>query len=232
MSEIKTKLHAEGNSKQVWECENPRHLIVQYKDDLFAYSSGQNALNKGHLNNRISNNLFSVLEDNGIQTHFIQQLSKNETLVRKAEIIPVQIVVRNYAAGSLLKRTGIAEGTRLGSTVMEMLYKNSELDNPMINEYHAYALNLCTAKELEIMCYNAFKINKVLTDYLRGIQLHLVDFRLEFGRCNGRIILADEISPATCRLWQFDELNPNEKKIDKREISYDEMLLRLGEVKR
>lgn len=232
MSELKTKLYAEGRSKQVWECENPKHLIVHYKDDLFAYNNQNTEFNKAHLNNRISNNLFEVLEDNGIQTHFVQQLNENETLVKKVEIIPVQIVVRNYAAGSLVKRLGINEGVRLGSTVMEMLYKNEELGTPLINEYHAYTLNLCTAKELEIMCYNAFKINKVLTDYLRRIQLHLVDFRIEFGRCNGRLILADEISPATSRLWHFDEFVHDCKNIEKNEISYNEVLLRLSEVKK
>lgn len=199
----KTKLMYEGKAKKVWETDDATCVIVEYKDDATAFNGLKKGTiaGKGIVNNRVSNRLFKYLEENGVATHFVEEISDRETIVKKVEIVPLEVIVRNIAAGGLAKRLGIEEGTKLKSTVLEYCYKNDALGDPMINQYHAYALGLCTAKELEDIAYQAFTINKLLTDLFADIDIELIDFKLEFGRYNGKIILADEISPDTCRFW-------------------------------
>jgi phosphoribosylaminoimidazole-succinocarboxamide synthase len=174
-----------------------------------------------------------LLSDKGIPTHVVKQLSDRETLCRKVPIVPLEVIVRNIAAGSLSKRLGLAEGTKLSRTVLEYSYKNDELGDPMVNQYHIAAMNLATPAELETIATYSFRINEILSQYLAGVGIQLVDFKLEFGRLpDGTIILADEISPDTCRFWDAK----TGKKLDKDrfrrdmggvEEAYDEVLLRL-----
>lgn len=164
------------------------------------------------INNRVSNSLMKMLEKNGIPTHFVEELSPRETLVRKVSIVPLEVIVRNIAAGSLSKRTGLEEGTMLPSTVLEFCYKNDELGDPMFNEYHIFAMQLATREELDLISSMALKINTLLRDYLKDVGIDLIDFKIEFGKtAEGQIILADEISPDTCRFWD----SKTHEKLDK-----------------
>ena len=221
---IKTDLMYEGKAKKVWKTDNEDYVIVEYKDDATAFNGLKKGTiqGKGIVNNKVANRLFKYLEGNGVATHFVEELSDRETLVKKVEIIPVEVVVRNIAAGGLSKRLGIPEGTKLKSTVLEYCYKNDGLGDPMINEYHAFALGICTAKELENIAYEAFKINKLLSDLLADLNIDLIAFKLEFGRFHGKIVLADEISPDTCRFWD----SKTGEKLDKDRFRRD-----LGNVK-
>lgn len=197
-------LKYEGKDKRVWECENPKHLVVEYKDLAITDQGAKVGVihNKGIYINKITNHLFEYLEDNGVPTHFVKELSDRETMIKKVDIIPVEMIVRNYVAGTLVERMGLPEGTKLKMPVVEFYYKRTDLaKNPMINSYHICALNLCTPKDLDIMEYNAYKINKILTHYLAAQNIKLVDFKIEFGKAQNRILLADEISPDTCRFW-------------------------------
>ena len=202
----KGKMLYEGKAKQVFETENPDYLLVHYKDDATAFNGLKKGTiqNKGAMNNRISNRLMSLLEKHGIETHFVEELSDRETVVKRVEIVPVEVIVRNIAAGSLSKRVGLPEGTRLHSTVLEYSYKNDELGDPMINVSHIRALGLATKEEMDTIAEMAYKVNEILTDVMKKCNLILVDFKLEFGRYHGHIILADEISPDTCRFWDAD----------------------------
>lgn len=203
----------EGKAKKVFATSDPDVVMVQYKDDATAFNGlkkGQIA-GKGIVNNRCSNMLFSLLETKGIPTHYIEEISPTETYVKKVEIVPLEIIVRNVAAGSLSKRLGIPEGVVLRQTVLEFSYKNDELGDPMVNDYHALAMGLATAEELEIIKEFSFKINKILTAFFKKININLIDFKLEFGRYKGGIILADEISPDTCRFWD----SVTKEKLDK-----------------
>lgn len=204
----------EGKAKKVYKTEDKNLYIIEYKDDATA----QNGLKKGTIeqkgimNNKIANHLFKMLEEKGIRTHHEKLLSDREVLVKRVDIIPLEVLVRNYAAGSLSKRLGIEEGVKLGVTVLEFCYKNDELGDPMINEYHIKAMNLANGDEVEKIRDMAFKINDYLTDYMKQKGIILVDFKLEFGKTSdGEVILADEISPDTCRLW--DEVT--HEKLDK-----------------
>jgi len=194
----------EGKAKRVYKTDDPALYIVDYKDDATAFNGQKRGTiaGKGAINNRVTNHLMGLLEKQGIPTHFVRELSQRETLVKKVDIVPVEVIVRNIAAGSLSKRLGLAEGQRLASTVIEYCYKNDALGDPMINEYHIYAMGLATKDELATIADYSLRINAFLTAYLADLGIELIDFKLEFGRTpDGSIVLADEISPDTCRFW-------------------------------
>lgn len=200
----KTTLLYEGKAKKVFKTEDENLYIVDYKDDATAFDGKKKGTinDKGIINNRVTNHLMQYLEKNGVPTHFVEEISDRETIVKKASIIPIEVIVRNIAAGSLSKRLGLAEGTKLSKTVLEYCYKDDSLGDPMINEYHIAAMELATEEELKTIAEYSFKINDLLSAYLIDLGIELIDFKLEFGRTSdGTVILADEISPDTCRFW-------------------------------
>ena len=225
----------EGKAKKVFLTDNPDVLIVDYKDDATAFNGEKKGTiaGKGIINNKMTNHVFGLLEKEGVPTHLVEELSERETAVKKVEIVPLEVIVRNAAAGSFSKRLGIAEGTEFAEPTIEFSYKNDELGDPLINSYFARALNLATWEEIETIKKYAFKVNEVLKAYFLQADLKLIDFKIEFGRYHGQIILADETSPDTCRLW---DVNTNEK-LDKDrfrrdlgnvEEAYQEVFRRLG----
>ncbi len=193
----------EGKAKKVFKTDDPDCYIVDYKDDATAFNGEKKGtiLGKGVINNRVSNHLFKMLEQNGVPTHFVEEISERETIVKKVEIVPLEVIIRNIAAGSMSKRLGIPEGTKLAVPTLEFSYKNDDLGDPLINHYHALAMELATQQEIDEITRIAFQVNDLLIKYLEGSNIILVDFKLEFGRYHGKIILADEISPDTCRFW-------------------------------
>ncbi|MEJ6950490.1 phosphoribosylaminoimidazolesuccinocarboxamide synthase [Natronospora cellulosivora (SeqCode)] len=220
----KKNLLYEGKAKQIYTCDDQEKLIVYFKDDATAFNGEKKGeiKNKGILNNKISNIFFDLLEDKGVKTHLLEIISENEVLVKKLEIIPLEVVVRNIVAGSLVKRLGIDEGTELEKTVLEFYYKDDDLGDPMINEYHIYAKDLASEEEIKIIIDLSFKINKILKEYLIKKNINLVDLKLEFGKdSKGKIYLGDEISPDNCRFWD----SKSGKKLDK-----DRFRKNLGEV--
>lgn len=225
----------EGKAKKVYLTDDPDVLIVDYKDDATAFNGEKKGtiVGKGAINNRMSNYLFKQLEKEGIPTHLIEELSDRETAVKKVSIVPLEVIVRNVAAGSFSKRLGVPEGTEFTEPTVEFSYKNDELGDPLINDYFARALNLASWDEIETIKKYAFKINEVLKEFFLAAELRLIDFKIEFGRYHGTIILADEISPDTCRLW---DVHTNEK-LDKDrfrrdlgnvEEAYQEVMKRIG----
>ncbi len=200
----KTEQLYEGKAKKVFATDDPNLCIVDYKDDATAFNGLKKGtiLGKGAINNRVTNHLMKLLEKNGIPTHFVEELSDRETVVKKVSIVPLEVIVRNIAAGSLAKRLGLEEGTKLGKTVLEYCYKNDDLGDPMVNEYHILAMDYASKEELDLIAGYSFKINTILTEYLKDLNIELIDFKLEFGKtADGTIVLADEISPDTCRFW-------------------------------
>ncbi|MDO4742842.1 MAG: phosphoribosylaminoimidazolesuccinocarboxamide synthase [bacterium] len=200
----KTSQLYEGKAKKVFATTDPDLCIVSYKDDATAFNGLKKGtiLGKGVINNRVTNHLMKLLENNGIPTHFVEEISDRETIVKKVSIIPIEVIVRNIAAGSLSKRLALEEGTKLGKTVIEYCYKNDDLGDPMINEYHILAMDFATEQELKQIADYSLRINKFLSEYLQDLKIELVDFKLEFGKTSdGTIVLADEISPDTCRFW-------------------------------
>jgi phosphoribosylaminoimidazole-succinocarboxamide synthase len=194
----------EGKAKKVFATEDPNLVIVDYKDDATAFNGQKKGSieGKGSINNRVTNHLMKLLASNGIPTHFVEQLSDREALVRRVDIVKIEVIVRNIAAGSLSKRLGLPEGTPLNVTVLEYSYKDDELGDPMINETHALAMGLATQEELRKIDAYAYKVNEILSEYLRDLNIRLIDFKLEFGKtADGLLVLADEISPDTCRFW-------------------------------
>ena len=225
----------EGKAKKVYLTDDPDVLIVDYKDDATAFNGEKKGtiVGKGAINNRMSNYLFKQLEKEGIPTHLIEELSDRETAVKKVSIVPLEVIVRNVAAGSFSKRLGVPEGTEFTEPTNEFSYKNDELGDPLINDYFARALDLASWDEIETIKKYAFKINEVLKEFFFAAELRLIDFKIEFGRYHGTIILADEISPDTCRLW---DVHTNEK-LDKDrfrrdlgnvEEAYQEVMKRIG----
>ena len=201
----------EGKAKKVFSTEDSEKYIVSYKDDATAFNGLKKGtiLGKGAINNRVSNFLMRMLETKGIPTHYVEELNPRETVVRKVSIVPLEVIVRNIAAGSLSKRLGLPEGVKMKKTVLEYCYKNDELGDPMVNEYHILAMEFCTKEELDLIAEYSLKINEILSAYLKQCNIELIDFKLEFGKTSdGQIILADEISPDTCRFW---DSNTNEK---------------------
>ena len=194
----------EGKAKKVYETDDPNLLIVSYKDDATAFNGLKKGTiaGKGAINNKMSNLLMQYLEKNGIPTHFVKEISDRDTIVKKVSIVPLEVIVRNIAAGSFSKHYGGEEGAVFDQPTIEFSYKNDELGDPLINEYHAMALKLATRDEIETIKAYSFKIDQLLKDFWLTCGITLVDFKLEFGKtADGDIVLADEISPDTCRLW-------------------------------
>lgn len=203
----------EGKAKRVYTTDNADYVIVDYKDDATAFNGLKKGtiVGKGIVNNKVSNHFFRLLESKGIPTHYVEQLSDRETVVRKVDIVPVEVIIRNRAAGSFSKRMGVEEGKSLLCPILEFSYKNDELGDPFINSYYVRALGLATDEEMEKIREYSFKVNDILSAYLKEMGIDLIDFKLEFGRFHGDIILADEISPDTCRFWD----SATGKKLDK-----------------
>ena len=225
----------EGKAKKVFLTDDPDVLIVSYKDDATAFNGLKKGtiVGKGAINNRITNLLFQKIESDGVPTHFIQELNDRESTVRKVEIVPLEVIVRNVAAGSFSKRLGVEEGTILVEPTIEFSYKNDELGDPLINSHFAKSLQLATENEIEMIEDYAFKINEILKrEYLKA-GLRLIDFKIEFGRFHGKIILADEISPDTCRLWDLESGEKMDKDRFRRDLgnveeAYIQVAKRLG----
>ena len=225
----------EGKAKKVFATDNPNILIVDYKDDATAFNGEKKGtiVGKGVINNRMTNYLFQQLEKEGVPTHFIEEISDRETAVKKVSIVPLEVIVRNVAAGSFSKRLGIEEGTEFTEPTIEFSYKNDALGDPLINDYFARALDLATWEEIETIKKYAFKINEVLKAYFLKADLRLIDFKIEFGRYDDTIILADEISPDTCRLWDVHTSERLDKDRFRRDLgnveeAYQEVMKRLG----
>ncbi len=194
----------EGKAKKVFATDDPALVIVSYKDDATALDGLKKGtiLGKGAVNNRMSDFLFSLLEKEGIPTHFVKELNDREALVRKVSIVPLEVIIRNISAGSFAKRYGVEEGIVFSEPTIEFSYKNDALHDPLLNSYHALALGLATKEEIETIKAMAFRVNEILKAYFLKLNVRLVDFKLEFGRLpDGKIVLADEISPDTCRFW-------------------------------
>lgn len=225
----------EGKAKKVFKTDDPELFIVDYKDDATAFNGLKKGTikGKGVINNRVTNYLMKMLEGKGIPTHFVEEISERETIVKKVTIVPLEVIVRNIAAGSMSKRLGIPEGSELACPVLEFSYKNDDLGDPMVNDYHALAMKLATREELETIKELTFKVNKELIEFFKGVGIELVDFKLEFGRTSdGKIILADEISPDTCRLWDIKTHEKLDKDRFRRDLgnvegAYQEILRRL-----
>lgn len=209
----KLEMLYEGKAKKVYKTDNEKEYIVEYKDDATAFNGEKKGTiqGKGAVNNKMSAALFAMLEDKGIPTHQIELLNDRESLVKAVKILPLEVIVRNVAAGSLAKRLGLKEGTPMKSTVLEFSYKNDELGDPMINDYHIAAMELATDDQLATVKEYALVINDILREFFLERGMKLIDFKLEFGICDGKVILADEISPDTCRLWDAE----TDKKLDK-----------------
>lgn len=206
----KLEMIYEGKAKKVFRTENSDNYIIQYKDDATAFNGLKKGTiaGKGVVNNIMSNILFKYLEDSGVPTHFVEQISQGETLVKAVTILPLEVIIRNVAAGSFSKRYGVPEGNELAKPTLEFSYKNDELGDPLLNDDHILALELATEEQLDQIKGYAHEINTLLISFFKECGLKLIDFKLEFGLNKGNIILADEISPDTCRLW---DINTNEK---------------------
>lgn len=229
------ELMYEGKAKKVFKTDDEDLLIVAYKDDATAFNGLKKGtiVGKGIVNNRMSNYLCKILEEKGIPTHYVEELDERRTVVKKVEIVPLEVIIRNKAAGSFSKRLGVAEGTELKSSTLEFSYKNDDLGDPLINSYMALALGLATKEEIEKITEMAFKINEELKEIFKNIGIELIDFKLEFGRYHGEIILADEISPDTCRYWDIETHDHLDKDRFRRDLgdaegAYQEVYRRLG----
>ena len=228
----------EGKAKKVFSTTNPDEYRVYYKDDATAFDGTKRGtiVNKGIINNKVSAFFFNLLGQQGIPHHFVKGISDREMIVKTLEILKVEVVVRNVAAGSLAKRIGWEEGTKMPSPVLEMYYKNDELHDPLINEYHIKALKLATPEQVREMETYALKINAILSEYLKTKKIELIDFKLEFGLHKGQLILGDEISPDTCRFWDSETKQKLDKDRFRRDLgnvedAYREILKRLtGEI--
>lgn len=231
----KTTQLYEGKAKKVFATENSDYVIVSYKDDATALDGLKKGTvsGKGVINNRMSNYLCRLLESKGIPTHYVEELSDRETVVKKVSIVPLEVIIRNISAGSFAKRYGVDEGIVFDSPTIEFSYKNDDLHDPLINEYHALALKLASKEEIDAIKTMAFKINEILKEYFLSLNVKLVDFKLEFGRLSdGTVVLADEISPDTCRFWDADTNEKLDKDRFRRDMggveeAYNEMMKRV-----
>lgn len=225
----------EGKAKKVYATEDADLYIVSYKDDATAFNGLKKGTisGKGVINNRMSNFLMQILEKNGVPTHFVEGINDRETIVKKVSIVPLEVIIRNVSAGSFSKKYGVEEGIVFDEPTIEFSYKNDDLGDPLLNAYHAIALKLATREEIETIKSMAFKVNEVLCEYFKGMNIRLVDFKLEFGRLSdGTIVLADEISPDTCRLWDIDTNEKLDKDRFRRDMggveeAYQEVMRRL-----
>lgn len=231
----KLELLYEGKAKKVFKTEDEDALIVDYKDDATAFNGEKKGtiVGKGAINNRMTNHIFKLLEKEGVPTHYIEELSDCETAVKKVQIVPLEVIIRNIAAGSFSKKLGIEEGRKLLAPTLEFSYKDDALGDPMINDYYAIAIEAATREEIDTITKYAFKVNEVLMKYFDSLGIELVDFKIEFGRYKGQIILADEISPDTCRLWDKETHEKLDKDRFRRDLgnvedAYQEVFRRLG----
>ena len=225
----------EGKAKKVFATDDPALVIVSYKDDATALDGLKKGTiaGKGVVNNKMSDFLFSLLEKHGVPTHFVKELNDREALVKKVSIVPLEVIIRNVSAGSFAKRYGVEEGIVFKSPTIEFSYKNDDLHDPLLNEYHALALNLATREEIDEIKAMAFKVNDILKEYFLSLNVKLIDFKLEFGRlADGKIVLADEIAPDTCRFWDAQTNEKLDKDRFRRDMggvedAYKEMMKRV-----
>ncbi len=231
----KAKQLYEGKAKKVYATEDDNYVIVSYKDDATAFDGTKKGTiaGKGVVNNRMSNFLMQILEKEGVPTHFVEEINDRETVVKKVSIVPLEVIIRNVSAGSFAKRYGVEEGIVFDAPTIEFSYKNDDLHDPLINDYHAMALKLATAEEIEQIKAMAFKVNDVLKAYFLKLGVKLIDFKLEFGKTSdGAIVLADEISPDTCRFWDAETNEKLDKDRFRRDMggvedAYKEMMHRV-----
>ncbi len=232
----KAELLYEGKAKKVYAMSEPNYCMVEYKDDATAFNGLKKGTitGKGIVNNKMSNFMFRLLEEKGIHTHFVEQVSDRETIVKQVKIAPLEVIIRNKAAGSMAKRLGLEEGTELKTTVLEFSYKDDALGDPLINSYHAVAIGAATWEDIDTISKMALDINKYMVEFFAGVGVELIDFKLEFGKTvDGEIVLADEISPDTCRFWDIKTHEKLDKDRFRRDLggveeAYAEMMKRIG----
>lgn len=231
----KKELLYEGKAKKVFTTEDPDVLIVSYKDDATAFNGLKKGtiVGKGAINNRMTNYIFKKLEAKGVPTHLIEELNDRETAVKKVEIVPLEVIIRNFSAGSFAKKMGMEEGVKFSRPTLEFSYKNDDLGDPFINKYYALALELATEEEIDAITRYAFQVNEVMQEYFASLNIELIDFKIEFGHYHGQIVLADEVSPDTCRLWDkvtHEKLDKDRFRRDLGNVedAYNEVFRRLG----
>ena len=233
---VRTEQLYEGKAKKVWATDDPEIVIVDYKDDATAFNGLKKGTiaGKGVVNNKMSNYLMQILEKKGVPTHFVKELSDRETAVKKVTIVPLEVIIRNRAAGSICKRLGLEEGMNFVCPSIEFSYKDDDLGDPLINGYHAVSCGFATQEDIDTIKKYAFKVNEVLKEYFLSIGVELIDFKLEFGKTSdGTIVLADEISPDTCRFWDSKTHEKLDKDRFRRDLggvedAYAEMMKRVG----
>ena len=226
----------EGKAKKVYATNDPDIVIVDYKDDATAFNGEKKGTiaGKGVINNKMTNYMFSLLEKEGVPTHLVKEISDRETVVKKVSIVPLEVIIRNVAAGSFSKRMGVEEGKQLLCPILEFSYKNDDLGDPFINDYYALALGLATKEELDTIAKYAFKVNEFMVGFFKKLNIDLIDFKIEFGKTSdGQIILADEISPDTCRFWDSTTHEKLDKDRFRRDLggveeAYQEIMKRIG----
>ncbi len=235
MNVEKKEMLYEGKAKKMFLTSDPDVIWIEYKDDATAFDGKKKGtiIGKGHLNNEISSIFFTMLKEHGVKNHFIEKISDTEQLVKKNTILPLEVIVRNVAAGSLAKRLGLPEGTELKKTVLEYCYKSDELGDPMINDYHIATLELATPEQLKFIADTSFKVNEILKEYLLERNIKIIDFKLEYGLFHGEVMLSDEISPDTCRFWDTETNEKLDKDRFRRDLgnvedAYKEILKRLS----
>ncbi|ARP50125.1 phosphoribosylaminoimidazolesuccinocarboxamide synthase [Ruminococcaceae bacterium CPB6] len=231
----KTEQLYEGKAKKVFATDDLDYCIVSYKDDATAFNGKKKGTitGKGVVNNKMSNYMFKMLEKHGIPTHYVKELSDRDTLVKKVQIVPLEVIIRNVAAGSFSKRLGVPEGSVLKCPVLEFCYKSDALDDPMVNDSHVLAMGWATEAEVNTIKEMALRINELMKKFFLSVNIDLIDFKLEFGRYKGQIILADEISPDTCRFWDVKTHEKLDKDRFRRNLggveeAYAEVMKRIG----
>ena len=238
MSNIEKKEQLyEGKAKKVYATNDPNLVIVDYKDDVTAFNGEKKGTitGKGVINNKMTNFMFKMLEKEGVPTHLVEEISDRETIVKKVSIVPLEVIIRNVAAGSFSKRMGVEEGKQLLCPILEFSYKNDDLGDPFINDYYALALGIATKEDIETISKYAFKVNEFMLKFFKGLNIDLIDFKIEFGKtADGTIILADEISPDTCRFWDSTTHEKLDKDRFRRDMggveeAYQEIMKRLKE---
>ena len=231
----KKELIYEGKAKKVYAMDDPDYCMVEYKDDATAFNGLKKGTirGKGVVNNKMSNFMFKLLAEKGIETHFVEEISDRETIVKKVSIVPLEVIIRNKAAGSLAKKLGLEEGMELKCPILEFSYKNDELGDPMINNSQAIACGIATQEEIDVISDMAYKVNDYMKEFFASVGVELIDFKLEFGKFHDKIILADEISPDTCRFWDIKTHEKLDKDRFRRDMgnvedAYQEVFKRIG----